>query len=147
MAAAFTSSAARRALAVASRFGLAAAYATLFLISAELYPAVVRSKGLAASNYCARVGAVVSPALALLVALHVRGGCLVPLLVAGGACLAAGVIVVGLPETLGNLPPETIQVGGGRRPYVASGGVHRWRAGCGREGRLQCTFSCWCPPS
>ncbi|GAB4819159.1 hypothetical protein N2152v2_006205 [Parachlorella kessleri] len=109
IAAALTNSAARRALAVAARFGLAAAYATLFLISAELYPAVVRNQGMATGNYCARVGTAVSPVLALLVALHVRGGCLVPLLVAGGVCLAGGATVLFLPETLNNPCPETIQ--------------------------------------
>lgn len=57
VAAALTSASVQRALAVAARFGLAAAYATLFLYSAELFPAVVRnqaSRGRRPVPACAR---------------------------------------------------------------------------------------------
>lgn len=111
VAAALTRAAAvQRSLAVAARFGLAGATATLLLHSAELYPAVLRGQGLAASNVLGRAGTVLAPGLVLLEhLLRGRGGNLVPLVVAGGLCLAAAAAAVGLPETLNNPPPETLQ--------------------------------------
>lgn len=210
VAAALTSASVQRALAVAARFGLAAAYATLFLYSAELFPAVVRNQasrgrrpapacarqqgplqglglnkgvpaprhiaheccfclwgcllqpsprltlamtrnhapplypplqGLAASNYCARLGSLLAPGLAVLEALRVRGGNLIPLAVAGGVCVAAGCVALGLPETLGSPPPETIQVGGVWAVEGQRGTNQREREG-GREGRNRRLFSC-----
>lgn len=110
LASALTRASARRALAVAARFGLAGAAATLVLQAGELYPAAVRSQGQAASGVCGWLGTLLAPGLA---ALGGAVGVRVPLLVAGAACLAAGPLGVLLPETLGAPAPETIQEMGG----------------------------------
>ncbi|PRW56655.1 ankyrin repeat [Chlorella sorokiniana] len=98
---------ARRALVVAARFGLAAACATLFLHTAELFPAVVREQGLGAANACGRAGAALTPLFAFLQQQLRRS--FVPLLVMGSLCLGAAVLSLGLPETLNEPYPETIQ--------------------------------------
>lgn len=138
---------ARRALVVAARFGLAAAYASLFLhttgglwlkqllvvvlccpamlhymlaelcptlptsrpppLAPELFPAVVREPALGAANAFGRAGAALTPLFAFLQAkLHSP---FVPLLVLGCLAVAAAVLSVGLPETLGEPCPQTIQ--------------------------------------
>ena len=145
----------RRALAVAARFGLAAAYASLFLHTsgelpepgsaggarslspaagleaatppstshastrlhartpptpahpAELFPVVVREHGLGACNAVGRAGAALAPLCAFLQAQLAAS--FVPLLVLGCAALAGAALCLGLPETLGEAPPATIQ--------------------------------------
>lgn len=77
----------------------------------------------------------------MLEALRVRGGNLIPLAVAGGVCVAAGCVALGLPETLGSPPPETIQVGGVWAVEGQRGTNQREREG-GREGRNRRLFSC-----
>ncbi|KAI7839294.1 hypothetical protein COHA_006992 [Chlorella ohadii] len=98
---------ARRALVVAARFGLAAAYATLFLHTAELFPAVVREQGLGASNAFGRAGAALTPLFAFLQ--HQLRRSFVPLLVLGCLCFGAAVLSLGIPETLNEQYPDTIQ--------------------------------------
>lgn len=114
VAAAIAPGAARRALAVASRFGLAAAGATLFLSTPELFPALLSNQGLLVGAYLARAGAVLAPLLSLTqLWLHSTR---VPLLVAGGLLLAAAVLAAAMPETLGGPACETIQDFNARGP-------------------------------
>ena len=111
---------AQRALAVASRFGIAAACTALYLITFEIYPVVVQYPGMTLNMYAARFGAVAAPALAL-AALLLRSA-LVPLSVSGALCLAAAVaMMVMLPETLGAPVHDTIQ-------EMNSAGVKRHRS-------------------
>lgn len=74
---------------------------------AELFPLVVREHGLGAANLCTRAGAAFAPLFAWLQ--HRLRRSFVPLLVLGCLCLAAAVLSVGLPETLGEAQPATIQ--------------------------------------
>lgn len=98
---------ARRALFVAARFGLAAAFASLYLHTSELFPTVVREQGLAAANLFGRAGAAIAPLWAFL-QFHLHSA-FVPLLVLGCLCVGAGALTAMLPETLGERVPETIQ--------------------------------------
>jgi MFS transporter, OCT family, solute carrier family 22 (organic cation transporter), member 4/5 len=107
LAAAFTRDDAQRALVVGSRFGLAAAISSLYLHTSELFPVVVQHVGLATANYAARVGAVAAPALPLLAAALV--GNRIVLLVCACLCGGATVLVLTLPETMGQPAYETIQ--------------------------------------
>ena len=75
--------------------------------AAELFPTVVREQGLGAANAFGRAGAAFAPLLAFLQ--HQLRRSFVPLLVLGCLCLGAAVLSVGLPETLGEPIPETIQ--------------------------------------
>jgi hypothetical protein len=96
---------AQRALAVAARFGLAAAASALALHSWELFPVVVQHPGVALAGYGARMGALLSP---LLTVAALRLGNLVPLLACAALCLCAAALALALPETLGAPTHETI---------------------------------------
>lgn len=97
----------QRALAVAARFGLAAACSALYMLSWELFPVVVQQPGMALANLAARGGAIAAPWLAY--AAVPMASPTVPLLVAGALCLGGAALVALLPETLGVAVPETIQ--------------------------------------
>lgn len=98
---------AQRALLVTARFGLAAACSAMYLLSWETFPVVVQHPGMAVTNYASRIGAVVTPSLAL-AASRLRSG-LVPLVLTGATCLGAAILVSLLPETLNGPVHETIQ--------------------------------------
>ena len=46
------------------KLGAAAAFAVIYVFSAELYPTVVRNAGMGASSCCARIGGMVAPYIA-----------------------------------------------------------------------------------
>ncbi|XP_062596760.1 organic cation transporter protein-like [Saccostrea cucullata] len=99
-------------LAMLGKIGAAAAFAVIYVWSAELYPTVVRNVAMGASSSCARIGGMVSPYIADL-SLLVDGhfGQALPLVVFGIASIIAGLLSLILPETLGANLPETIQDG------------------------------------
>ncbi|XP_062581641.1 organic cation transporter protein-like [Saccostrea cucullata] len=99
-------------LAMIGKIGAAAAFAVIYVWSAELYPTVVRNVAMGASSSCARIGGMVSPYIADL-SLLVDGhfGQALPLVVFGVASIIAGLFSLILPETLGANLPETIQDG------------------------------------
>lgn len=99
-------------LAMLGKIGAAAAFAVIYVWSAELYPTVVRNAGMGASSSCARVGGMVSPYIADLSTL-VGGhfGQALPLVVFGASSVIAGLLSLILPETLGTNLPETIEDG------------------------------------
>lgn len=51
-------------LAMIGKLGSAAAFAIIYVFSAELYPTVVRNTGMGASSCCARVGGMIAPYVA-----------------------------------------------------------------------------------
>ena len=59
-------------LAMLGKIGAAAAYAVIYVWSAELYPTVVRNVGMGASSSCARIGGMVSPYIAELVSSYLE---------------------------------------------------------------------------
>lgn len=99
-------------LAMLGKIGAAAAFAVIYVWSAELYPTVVRNVGMGASSSCARIGGMVSPYIADLSTL-VDGhfGQALPLVVFGASSVIAGLLSLILPETLGANLPETIEDG------------------------------------
>lgn len=54
-------------LAMVGKLGAAAAFAIIYVYSAELYPTVVRNAGMGASSCCARIGGMLAPYIADLV--------------------------------------------------------------------------------
>nr|XP_022294855.1 organic cation transporter protein-like [Crassostrea virginica] len=99
-------------LALLGKIGAAAAFAVIYVWSAELYPTVVRNVGMGASSSCARIGGMVSPYIADLTTI-VDGhfGQALPLVVFGASSVLAGLLSLILPETLGANLPETIEDG------------------------------------
>ncbi|XP_022293454.2 organic cation transporter protein-like [Crassostrea virginica] len=99
-------------LAMLGKIGAAAAYAVIYVWSAELYPTVVRNVGMGASSSCARIGGIVSPYIFdLSTIVDGRFGQALPLVVFGVSSVLAGLLSLILPETLGANLPETIEDG------------------------------------
>ncbi|XP_053397695.1 organic cation transporter protein-like [Mercenaria mercenaria] len=92
------------------KFGVSAAFAVIYVWSAELFPTKVRNSGMGSSSMMARVGSMISPYIADL-GTYVEGsfGKALPLIVFGGLSVLAGLLSLFLPETSGKVLPETIE--------------------------------------
>ncbi|WAR08259.1 ORCT-like protein [Mya arenaria] len=92
------------------KFGISAAYAIIYVWSAELFPTLVRNSGMGSSSMLARVGGIISPYIADL-GTFVEGdfGKALPLIIFGGLSVVAGFLSLFLPETNGQVLPETIE--------------------------------------
>ncbi|XP_033741750.1 uncharacterized protein LOC117328333 [Pecten maximus] len=99
-------------LAMLGKVGAAAAFAVIYVWSAELYPTVVRNAGMGASSSCARIGSMIAPYIADLSQV-VEGnlGRAVPLLIFGTASVVAGIMSLWLPETKNSELSETLEDG------------------------------------
>ncbi|KAK3766832.1 hypothetical protein RRG08_051976 [Elysia crispata] len=98
------------ALAMLGKTAAAICYATLYIMTSELFPTVVRSSGLACCSIFENIAATSSPYIADLGKLV--GGNLsqaLPMMVMGSCALLAGLLSTQLPETLGRDLPETVQ--------------------------------------
>ncbi|KAL4232572.1 hypothetical protein ACF0H5_007262 [Mactra antiquata] len=91
------------------KFGISAAFAIIYVWSAELFPTLVRNSGMGSSSMMARVGSMVSPYVADL-GNFVDGpfGKALPLIIFGGLSVLAGLLSLFLPETKGRVLPETV---------------------------------------
>ncbi|RUS90876.1 hypothetical protein EGW08_001383, partial [Elysia chlorotica] len=97
-------------LAVLGKAGVSAAFATIWLYSAELFPTVVRNAGVSSSSLSAKLGGVMAPYIANLSS--TKGGDLgavLPLLIFGLASLAAGTLSLLLPETSHASLPDSLR--------------------------------------
>lgn len=92
------------------KFGISAAFAVIYVWSAELFPTLVRNSGMGTSSMFARVGGMVCPYIADLGEI-VEGsfGKALPLIIFGGLSVLAGLLSLILPETNGTVLPETIE--------------------------------------
>ncbi|XP_055954333.1 organic cation transporter protein-like [Patella vulgata] len=97
-------------LSMVGKLGASAAFAIIFVFSAELFPTITRNSALGFSSFCARAGGMMSPYIADLGTI-VKGdfGTALPLLVFGGSSVAAGLLSLLLPETLNQTLPETVE--------------------------------------
>ncbi|XP_063585383.1 organic cation transporter-like protein [Penaeus indicus] len=91
-------------LSLVGKFGIAAAFAIVYVYSAEIFPTEYRSVGIGACSMCARIGGIVAPFVASLAHTYKP----LPLLVFGSLSIVAGLLVVLLPETVGCELPQTI---------------------------------------
>ncbi|XP_035825611.1 solute carrier family 22 member 1-like [Aplysia californica] len=97
-------------LALVGRFGASAAFAVIYIYSAELFPTVMRNSGMGVSSVCARIGGILAPFVGDLGSV-LEGDIAValPLIVFGGLCLTAGLLDLLLPETLNRKLPDTVE--------------------------------------
>ncbi|XP_076439510.1 organic cation transporter protein-like [Babylonia areolata] len=98
------------ALAMLGKLGISASFTAVYLISAEIFPTVIRNLGMGCSSGCGGIGSILSPYVADL-ALYVGGrfGRAVPLVIFGGLALLAGLLALYLPETLNRTLPDTLE--------------------------------------
>ncbi|CAG2257565.1 OCTN [Mytilus edulis] len=100
------------ALAMLGKLFATAAFATIYIISAELFPTAIRNAGMGSSSLWARVGGMISPFIADTADLiGGTSGKAIPLVIFGAASLVAAGLTLTLPETLNRQLPETIEDG------------------------------------
>nr|KAG5711199.1 hypothetical protein BaRGS_004843 [Batillaria attramentaria] len=107
------------ALAMVGKLCVSGAFSVIYLITAELYPTVLRNFGMGCSSTVARVGSAVSPYIADL-GVYVGGqfGKALPLIIFGAFAVTAGGLSLILPETLNRKLPDTIE------DAASFGGMH-----------------------
>ena len=89
------------------KLGTSAAFALIYLYSAEMFPTEVRNTSLGTCSMVARLGGFLAPYIASLGS--AEGDGYVPFLIFGIATLLGGSTAIILPETLGRDLPDTIQ--------------------------------------
>ncbi|XP_067657756.1 organic cation transporter protein-like [Haliotis asinina] len=97
-------------LAMVGKFGASAAFAVVYVFSAEIFPTVVRQSGIGACSVFEGVGGMVAPYISDLGV--IVGGNLaeaLPLIVFGVITVSAGLLSLLLPETKNKKLPETIE--------------------------------------
>nr|XP_022288070.1 organic cation transporter protein-like [Crassostrea virginica] len=97
-------------LSLVGKVGSSAAFATIFLYSAEFFPTIIRNSALGVANFSARVGGMLAPYIVDL-GLVVGGdlGRVLPMAVFGISAVVASLLSLILPETLDRRLPETIE--------------------------------------
>ncbi|XP_078576449.1 organic cation transporter protein-like isoform X1 [Branchiostoma floridae x Branchiostoma japonicum] len=94
-------------LAMTGKFCITASFAVVYVFSAEIFPTVVRQIGIGMSSMSARVGGMVAPFVNLLGSYWAP----MPYVIFGGVSIAAGLLALLLPETVGKKLPSTIEEG------------------------------------
>ncbi|OWF34554.1 solute carrier family 22 member 15-like [Mizuhopecten yessoensis] len=97
-------------LVLIGKLGAGSAFGSVYIMTSELYPTVVRNAGMGACSCFARFGSMVAPYV-ISAAADIEGtiGKLLPLIIFGSASIAAGLIALLLPETLNKDLPDTIE--------------------------------------
>ncbi|XP_077978568.1 organic cation transporter protein-like [Glandiceps talaboti] len=95
------------AIALLSKFCIAAVMITEYVYSAEIYPTVVRNAGMGISSMCSGIGNIISSFVILLDVYWAP----LPFVIMGGISVIAGLTVPILPETKNERLPGTIEEG------------------------------------
>ncbi|XP_029643935.1 organic cation transporter protein-like [Octopus sinensis] len=93
------------ALLVLGKFGIAAAFSSIYLLSAEIFPTVVRGNGLGIASTFARIGSIFAPFI-LQLSSYVKW---LPLSIYGLLSVIAGLLLLLLPETKDRDLPQTFE--------------------------------------
>ncbi|XP_023211295.1 solute carrier family 22 member 6-B-like [Centruroides sculpturatus] len=105
-------------LAVVSKFSLSVSFSSLYLLSSEIYPTVVRNVGLGSCSTVGRIGAIAAPFMKEAASQIDRS---FPLALFGTLSLIGGLLVFFLPETKNMELVDTIEQGetiGRHKVYV-----------------------------
>ncbi|CAL1535389.1 unnamed protein product [Lymnaea stagnalis] len=97
-------------LAMVGKLCASGCYAILYIMSAELFPTVMRNSGIGCCSIFENLGGMVSPYIAdmgLMIGGAFAQG--LPMMVFGAVSILAGALSIALPETLHRTLPETIQ--------------------------------------
>ncbi|XP_038077015.1 organic cation transporter protein-like [Patiria miniata] len=94
-------------VAMIGKFFITAAFDVTYLVTAEVFPTILRNVGVGSASLFGRVGGIVAPFVVYLTFLHTS----IPLLVFAVTSLVAGLLVLILPETHNKPLPETLEDG------------------------------------
>ncbi|XP_064613633.1 organic cation transporter protein-like [Liolophura sinensis] len=99
-------------LAMIGKFSATAAFSTVYVVTSEIFPTVIRNAAMGGRSMCARIGGMVAPYIADL-GDYVGGemGQAVPLVTFGVSAIVAGCLSLFLLETFNRKLPETIEDG------------------------------------
>ncbi|CAI9731803.1 Hypothetical predicted protein [Octopus vulgaris] len=92
-------------LVLLGKFGITSAYGSIYLLSAELFPTVVRANGLGLASFFARIGSISGPFI-LQLSSYVKW---LPLSIFGLLAVIAGLLLLLLPETKNRDLPQTFE--------------------------------------
>lgn len=95
-------------LSLAGKFGASAAFALVYLYTAEIFPTLVRATVVGLCSMFARVGGILAPQVALYLPV-VTGSTQAPMILMGVCALCGSVVTLWLPETLGSLTIQSTQ--------------------------------------
>ncbi|XP_052807934.1 organic cation transporter protein-like [Mya arenaria] len=99
-------------LALVGKASAAAAFAIVYMFTAEILPTMVRNVGLGTCSCAARIGGMLAPYIAKSGELiGGKFGKVEPLVIFGALSVIAGLMLLLLPETLGQQLPDTIKDG------------------------------------
>ena len=90
---------------IIGKLSITATFGAIYIYTSELQPTSVRTAALGTNSMCGRIGAIISPYIALLKSY----GTWIPLIIFGANALLSGLLVLLLPDTLGKELPETIK--------------------------------------
>ncbi|OWF50931.1 organic cation transporter protein-like [Mizuhopecten yessoensis] len=91
--------------AMIGKFGITASYAIIYLMTAEVFPTVVRNAGMGVSSMTAKIGGMLAPIILELRLVWIP----LPLVLFGILSVLAGALALILPETAGKPLPQTIE--------------------------------------
>lgn len=94
------------ALAMLGKFFINMVFSNVYLMTAEMYPTVMRNMAIGACSMCARIGAITAPFIVLLGQVNSKDAS-IPMIFIGAICVAAALLAFWLPETLINNLPQT----------------------------------------
>lgn len=89
------------------KFTIAGSFAVIYNYSAELFPTVVRNSAMGLGSMCARLAGALTPLITLLDSFDPT----IPAVMFGIVSLVSGFFVLFLPETMGQILPESIEDG------------------------------------
>ncbi|XP_029643870.1 organic cation transporter protein-like [Octopus sinensis] len=92
-------------LVILGKFGIAAAFASVYLLSAEIFPTVVRANGLGVASVSARIGGIIAPFILQLSA-YIKW---LPLSIYGVLSVMSGMLLLLLPEPKDKDLPQTFE--------------------------------------
>ncbi|KAK6169202.1 hypothetical protein SNE40_020298 [Patella caerulea] len=98
------------ALSTIGKLAISAAFASIYIFTAELFPTTLRNTALGSSSTCSQFGGMISPYVADLGI--IVGGDLqtaLPLILFGSICVTVGLLSLFLPETLNQKLPESVE--------------------------------------
>ncbi|XP_033741094.1 organic cation transporter protein-like [Pecten maximus] len=91
--------------AMIGKFGITASYAIIYLMTAEVFPTVLRNAGMGVSSMTAKAGGMLAPVILELRLVWIP----LPLILFGGLSILAGGLALILPETAGRPLPQTVE--------------------------------------
>lgn len=93
--------------AMLGKLAITSSYGTVYILTAEQFPTVIRNVGLGAASTFARVGGILAPYVNIMAEIWTP----LPLIVFGVMALGSGISALILPETLNKKLPESIEDG------------------------------------